>query len=232
MAAIALPPPALEAVPPRSRRLFACGIVAAHVAALAALVQWAPPPAAPPPKPLIVSLVDAPSPITEPVPLPLPQAPAPPEPQMPWVPLPRIEIAAPEPPPISVAPAPAPPAPTPPVAESPALVPPAPAPAAPPAPPPGPKRVPPSSLRYAVQPPIEFPPLSRRLRESGVVVLHVVVDTAGRLRSVSLQRSSGFARLDEQALDAMRRARFHPCMDGGVPIACESDAALAYDLED
>jgi protein TonB len=92
--------------------------------------------------------------------------------------------------------------------------------------------VPPRALGYAVRPPIEFPPLSRRLREAGVVVLHVVVDTAGVPRSVSLQRSSGFARLDEQAIGAMRRARFHPCMDGGVPIECESDAALAYELED
>ena len=30
----------------------------------------------------------------------------------------------------------------------------------------------------------------------------------------------------------MRRARFHPCMDNGVPFECASDAALAYDLED
>ena len=223
--------PALDGLPPRSRRLFACGIVAAHLAALAALVRWAPAPAAPPPHPLIVSLVDSPTPVTEPLPLPLPQAPAPPAPRMPWVPLPRIEVAAPEPP-ISVAPAPVPPTPTPPVTDSAALLPPAAAPAAPPAPPPGPKRVPPRALRYAVQPPIEFPPLSRRLRESGVVVLHVVVNPAGLPRSVLLQRSSGFARLDEQAVDAMRRARFHPCMDNGVPIECESDAALAYELED
>lgn len=223
--------PALDGLPPRSRRLFACGIVAAHLAALAAFVRWAPAPAAPPPTPLIVSLVDAPTRITEPVPPPLPQAPAPPAPHMPWVPLPRIEIAAPEPP-ISVAPAPVPPAPTPPATDTAAVLPPTPVPAAPPAPPPGPKRVPPRALRYSVQPPIEFPPLSRRLRESGVVVLHVGVTTAGLPRSVLLQRSSGFARLDEQAVDAMRRARFHPCMDNGVPIECESDAALAYELED
>jgi protein TonB len=232
MVASTSPLPALDGLPPRSRHLFACGIVAAHLAALAAFVRWTPAsPSAPPPAPLIVSLVDAPTRITEPDPLPVPKAPAPPAPQAPWVPLPRIEIAAPEPP-ISVAPTPLPPAPTPPVTDAAALLPPAPAPAAPPAQPPGPKQVPPRALRYAVEPPIEVPPLSRRLRESGVVVLHVVVNTAGLPRSVTLKRSSGFARLDEQAVDAMRRARFHPCMDNGAPIECTSDATLAYELED
>jgi protein TonB len=47
----------------------------------------------------------------------------------------------------------------------------------------------------------------------------------------ALQRSSGFARLDEQALAAMRQARFAPCTEHGMPIECESSAALAYDLE-
>ena len=38
MAALALSPSALHAVPPASRRLLACGIGAAHIAALVALV--------------------------------------------------------------------------------------------------------------------------------------------------------------------------------------------------
>jgi protein TonB len=97
--------------------------------------------------------------------------------------------------------------------------------------PPAPRPVPSSALRYLVAPPLAFPPASRRLGESGTVVLRVVVDVQGLPKRIALQRSSGFARLDEQALAAMRQARFAPCTERGEPIECESNAALAYDLE-
>lgn len=105
--------------------------------------------------------------------------------------------------------------------------------AAPPAPAPAPAvhRVPASALRYVTLPPVEVPRASRRLRESGTVVLRVVVDVQGLPRSVAVLQSSGFARLDEQAVFAMRRARFAPCTDNGRPVECESDAPIAYELE-
>ncbi|MCK7497523.1 MAG: energy transducer TonB [Comamonadaceae bacterium] len=91
--------------------------------------------------------------------------------------------------------------------------------------------VPPSALRYLVEPPVAVPLASRRLRETGTVVLRVVVDVRGNPRSVTLRRSSGFPRLDEQALGAMRQARFAPCTDEGRPVECESDAPIVYELE-
>jgi len=97
--------------------------------------------------------------------------------------------------------------------------------------PPAPRAVPPSALRYVLPPSPDYPAASRRLGESGTVLLRVVVDTQGRPKRIALQRSSGFARLDEQALAAMRQARFAPCTEHGMPIECESSAALAYDLE-
>lgn len=105
--------------------------------------------------------------------------------------------------------------------------------AAPPAPAAAPAvhRVPASALRYVTLPPVEVPRASRRLRESGTVVLRVVVDVQGLPRSVAVVQSSGFARLDEQAVFAMRRARFAPCTDNGRPVECESDAPIAYELE-
>ncbi|MGC4078490.1 MAG: TonB family protein [Rubrivivax sp.] len=112
--------------------------------------------------------------------------------------------------------------------------PPPPAPAAAPAPAPvtpAIRQVPPSALRYLVEPPVAVPLASRRLRESGTVLLHVVVDTRGHPRSVTLRRSSGFSRLDEQALGAMRQARFLPCTDNGQPVECESDAPIVYELQ-
>ena len=67
--------------------------------------------------------------------------------------------------------------------------------------------------------------------EAGTVQVRVVVDVQGLPRQVSLHRSSGFARLDEQALVAMRAARFQPCTDGGRPIECQAIAPLAYELD-
>ena len=110
---------------------------------------------------------------------------------------------------------------------SPVIAPPAPA----ALPTPAVHRVPASSLRYLTLPPVEVPRASRRLRESGTVVLRVVVDVQGLPRSVTVLQSSGYARLDEQAVSAMRRARFAPCTDNGRPVECESDAPIAYELE-
>ena len=152
-----------------------------------------------------------------------------PRPALPQVvlamPVPEVVVQRDNPPPtltVQAAPAPV----TPPAAPS--LAPPA-----PPAPPPPPavQKVPASALRYLVEPPVEVPRLSRRMRESGTVLLHVVVDLRGLPRSVTLQRSSGFDRLDQQALGAMRQARFVPCTDGGKPVECESIAPIVYELE-
>ena len=85
----------------------------------------------------------------------------------------------------------------------------------------------PEAFRAAVQ----VPRLSRRARESGTVLLHVVVDVQGLPRSVTLRQSSGHPRLDEQAVAAMRAARFVPCTDNGRAVECEADAPIVYELE-
>jgi protein TonB len=225
---------------PGRRRVFFCAVATAHAAALFGLVQCQSMPMRLPRviKPFEVAIVSEPSitpPQPQPRPLPRPQPPAPPT--APTVPLPEVVIAAP-PPPITVAPTPPASVSEPPAASA------APAPAsepvpptppaapAPPSPPPVPKRVSPEALRYAVPPPDDFPVLSRRLNETGKVLLRVVFDVDGHPRLVALARSSGFTRLDEQALASMRKARIHPCKENGVAIECELVAALVYELED
>lgn len=100
-----------------------------------------------------------------------------------------------------------------------------------PAPAPAPKPVAASALRYAVLPPVELPLASRRLGESGTVLLRVVFDVQGRVKQASVHRSSGFTRLDEQALAAMRQARITPFVDNGVAIEVSAIAPLAYELD-
>ena len=80
-------------------------------------------------------------------------------------------------------------------------------------------------------PAIAVPMASRRLGEAGTVLLRVWVDAQGLPRQVSVHRSSGFARLDEQAIAAMREARFQPVTDGGSAIDWVVIAPLQYEID-
>lgn len=60
-----------------------------------------------------------------------------------------------------------------------------------------------------------YPVGSRRKREQGTVVLRLVISEAGRVIEVSVQRSSGFAALDEAAVAAVRKWRWSPMMRDG-----------------
>ena len=97
-------------------------------------------------------------------------------------------------------------------------------------PPTAPKPVAEGSLRYRVEPAVEVPRLSRRAGEYGSVVLRVVFDVHGSPRDIQIQRSSGHARLDAQALEAMQAARIEPYLERGHPIDIVASATLEYEL--
>lgn len=97
--------------------------------------------------------------------------------------------------------------------------------------PPAPKQIAASAVRYLVAPPVEVPMLSRRAGESGVVLLRVLVDAQGLPKQIVLHKSSGFVRLDEQALGAMRQARFKPQTENGQAIEWFVIAPLSYELD-
>lgn len=134
--------------------------------------------------------------------------------------------------------APAQPSPTPPVltsqtgaesvaATAPAVVPAAtpvatqPAPAAvaapaPPPPPPAPREFQASAVSYLVPPVLTYPRVSRELGEQGSALLRVLVDERGRPTDIQVVKSSGYPRLDQQAVQAMRNARFKPHVEDGI----------------
>ena len=85
-----------------------------------------------------------------------------------------------------------------------------------------------TAANYLVTPPAEVPRLSKRAGESGTVWLRVVVDTAGLPVKVSLHRSSGYPRLDEQALWAMHQARFKPHTEDGRAVEVDIIAPIEY----
>ncbi|SNS56798.1 outer membrane transport energization protein TonB [Sphingomonas laterariae] len=63
-----------------------------------------------------------------------------------------------------------------------------------------------------------YPVESRRKKEQGIVLLNLLLGLDGRVSEIAVQKSSGFARLDEAALKAVRRWRWSPLMRGGQPM--------------
>ena len=83
---------------------------------------------------------------------------------------------------------------------------------------------------YLRNPPPKYPAESRKLHEEGVVLLKVSVTAEGRAADVRLQRSSGFTRLDEAALKAVRRWEFNPARSGATPVACVVEVPVRFGL--
>lgn len=64
-----------------------------------------------------------------------------------------------------------------------------------------------------------YPSVSRRLGEEGVVVLRVLIGTDGRAAEVRISKSSGSARLDQAAIEAIGQWRFIAATRAGRPVA-------------
>ncbi len=153
-----------------------------------------------------------------------------------------VQKPAPAPPVVTAAPAPeaprsfeAPPAPQ-------KAEPPASAAAAAPAPtPPGPPAataaaaaavVPPSfNADYLSNPAPPYPALSRRMGEEGRVVVRVLVSTDGHAERIELRTSSGHPRLDDVALDTVRRWKFVPARQGDQPVAAWVLVPISFSLK-
>lgn len=195
----------------RDRKALPIGATASvllHAAALfAAYVVINAPAPTPPAVPIMVNMIAAPQP--EPVkppphdlpkPLPVHAKPMPTLPQPVLTAAPNTAAV-----PTNTAPAPQPPAP---VVAAPADAPVAPAIVAP--------RF---DAAYLDNPAPPYPPMSRRMGEQGKVQLRVLVNADGTAAQVELKASSGSARLDQSALDTVKRWRFVPAKQGTQAIA-------------
>ena len=110
------------------------------------------------------------------------------------------------------------------------IVPPPPAPPAPPAPPV--LVQPSSSAAHLNNPKPAYPAMSKRLGESGRVVVRVLIGPDGRAQDARIQRSSGFERLDQLALETTRdRWRYVPGTRNGVPEAMWFNVPVNFVLE-
>jgi len=74
-----------------------------------------------------------------------------------------------------------------------------------------------STVEYLREPIPRYPPQSRKLREQGLVMLRVLIDETGNACSIEVETSSGHARLDHAAREAVSRAAFRPYVEDGSP---------------
>lgn len=213
--------PSRDGLSPAQRRGVVAAILLAHVGALWAVLQVpAVREAVMEAAPVFVDLLAPPAP---PVPIPPPPPVLRPLPKAP----PTLVTAPPAPQP---APFEAPPMPD--LPEPPPVIPVAvQAPPAPPAPAPPPKEIPASAVQYLVKPAPEYPRLSIRLGEAGLVMVSVYIDEAGLPRTVRVQQSSGHARLDDTAVAAVQKARFKPYTQNGLPMAGWARIPIPFELE-
>jgi periplasmic protein TonB len=225
-------PMLLEDLSPVGRQSCFAAVLLLHL--LAAGAGWQAVQPSTPPRPAAIVQVDW---IAPPAPVPTrpPAAVAAPRPRPPLARPVIASAASPSPvltpPPVAPAAQDTPPPVPAPVATGPASSNPTLAAAAPPVATPVPRLIPASAVMYRVPPAQAYPLASRRLGEQGTVLLQLVVDAQGLPHSITLHRSSGHARLDEQALQAMRAARFQPHTQNGVATAWMAIAPLRYELE-
>lgn len=83
---------------------------------------------------------------------------------------------------------------------------------------------------YLKNPAPAYPRSSRERGEAGLVVLRVLVSRDGLPLEIDLQRSSGFERLDEAALAAVRHWQFLPARQGGEAISARVLVPISFNL--
>ncbi len=72
---------------------------------------------------------------------------------------------------------------------------------------------------YLDNPKPPYPSISRRMGEEGEVQLRVSVDAGGNVQQIEIHRGSGYPRLDQSALQTVRRWRFVPARQGNQPVS-------------
>lgn len=86
-----------------------------------------------------------------------------------------------------------------------------------------------SSVQYVVKPRPVMPRSSQLRGERGRVMVRVLIGTNGAVKSASLSQASAYSALNNEALKAVRKARFKPYTENGV--ARESLADIPIDFK-
>ncbi|WP_442809179.1 energy transducer TonB [Trinickia soli] len=77
-----------------------------------------------------------------------------------------------------------------------------------------------------------YPELSKRRGEAGTATIRFVIDATGAIGNIALIKSSGFARLDDAAVQALRESACRPYVENGSPIRVAFVQAFTFGLDD
>lgn len=88
-----------------------------------------------------------------------------------------------------------------------------------------------TGIEYLQPPRPEYPPIARRMGEEGKAILRVLVNENGRPERVEVQKTSGSARLDEAARQAILRALFKPFTEGGKAVPAYAIVPIRFQLD-
>lgn len=84
----------------------------------------------------------------------------------------------------------------------------------------------------AYQPKPTYPAFARRLGHEGRVVIRIHVLSSGVVAAAHIERSSGYAALDEAALATIKRWRFRPAQRGGQPVDATLNVPITFKLQE
>jgi len=87
------------------------------------------------------------------------------------------------------------------------------------------------ALACPTRTPPKYPALSQRAGESGQVVLRVELASDGRVDAARIATSSGYKRLDEAALNAVKSWRCDPPLRDGQPVRAVALQPFKFNLE-
>jgi len=87
-----------------------------------------------------------------------------------------------------------------------------------------------SSVEYLRAPQAIYPHISRRLGETGVVMLRVLIGEKGQAEQVVVHKSSGSANLDEAGRQAAMHALYKPYVEDGKAIAVYALVPVNFQL--
>ena len=91
--------------------------------------------------------------------------------------------------------------------------------------------LPSSDADYLNNPAPAYPRMSKRLGEQGTFTVRVLINTEGRAEQAEIRTSSGYSRLDEAALETVKRWRYVPGKRAGAPEAMWFNVPIRFVLD-
>jgi periplasmic protein TonB len=86
-------------------------------------------------------------------------------------------------------------------------------------------------VAYLNNPAPSYPRLARKIGEEGRVLLKVLVTEQGSASTVAIENSSGYTRLDQSAIDAVKRWRFVPARKGSQALSAYVLVPIHFSLD-